>query len=244
MRRKHSFGMFLDVFCDAFSTRGWTCIVNTGVSSLSLYISSSQSKPAKNTGICFFPTIQNVKQNAMFWSNFPHFFSSCSSPPQAKADLLLMPPERYAFCTYQCGRICHTFIPRCHAAVATPRSLLLASALVSRQFRNPQRLNVDMETTTTGDCRMITAWKPQTHLFLRAASCLIGPQYFQSPDSVKLLYAGLRLKLFFIFFSQLRWENRMMNKEGGHYHQRIGHVGPFSSIQVIASTVAWFLFHV
>ena len=30
----------------------------------------------------------------------------------------------------------------------------------------------------------------------------------------------------------------MMNKEGGHYHQRIGHVGPFSSIQVIASTVA------
>ena len=85
MRRKHSLGMFLDVFCDAFSTRGWTCIVNTGVSSLSLYISSSQSKPAKNTGICFFPTIQNVKQNAMFWSNFSQFFSSCSSPPPSES---------------------------------------------------------------------------------------------------------------------------------------------------------------
>ena len=192
----------------------------------------------------FFSDNTKCKTKRDVLKQFSTLFQLVLLPPQAKADLLLMPPERYAFCTYQCGRICHTFIPRCHAAVATPRSLLLASALVSRQFRNPQRLNVDMETTTTGDCRMITAWKPQTHLFLRAASCLIGPQYFQLPDSVKLLYAGLRLKLFFIFFSQLRWENRMMNKEGGHYHQRIGHVGPFSSIQVIASTVAWFLFHV
>ena len=65
LRRKHC-------FLRCFSTRGLKCIVNTSVFFTSI-ISSSQSKPAKNTGICTVLRRQNVKKHDV-WKQFFTFF--------------------------------------------------------------------------------------------------------------------------------------------------------------------------
>ncbi len=79
-----------NIFCDVFSTRGFKCIVNTSI--LFTFITSgSQSKPAKNTGICSALRRQNAKIHDVFEAIFDMF--SARAPQVRKQSFLeFLPP--------------------------------------------------------------------------------------------------------------------------------------------------------
>ena len=58
---------------------------------LHVFTSSSQSKPTKNSGIYSVLTRHHAKKT-MFWSNFSHFFSSCSSSKNQSFFAAFLPP--------------------------------------------------------------------------------------------------------------------------------------------------------
>ena len=107
-------------FCDVFSTRGFNVLQIPRFSSF--FTSSSQSKPAKNAGICSVLTRQHAKQHdvlkqfftifqlmLLHWKN-DHFSSIfATAHPDSRRRWIgwpvLVPPERHALLHLRWGRI-------------------------------------------------------------------------------------------------------------------------------------------
>ena len=65
------------VFCDVFSTRGFKCTANTTVFFMFSLPVLKANQPKTVVFTVFWQ--DNMQKKTMFWNNFSHFFSSCSS---------------------------------------------------------------------------------------------------------------------------------------------------------------------